>query len=429
MDNNRKTAYYILEDIEKDNAYSNLAINRRERQMKPAAPAFVRELVYGVLRYQLQLDYIARCLMDRPGSRLKRSDRIVLRMGLYQLMYMDSVPSYAAVSETVQLARAFCRGREGFINGILRNYQRKKDQITWPDREENPVEFLSRRYSYAAWIVELWISQYGQEDAEAMLAAGNETPRLCIRANRRKATPDQLMERLSGEGYRLEKMEQVPEGFYVEGSGLLSSSAYQEGWFSVQDESSMLAVCAMDPQPGDTVIDVCAAPGGKTLFMAERMEDRGHILAGDLYPARLELLSKQALRLGITSVECRCWDASQTQAELSNTADRVLVDAPCSGLGVVRRKPEIKYKEQNQELGQLPQIQLSILEASSGYVREGGVLVYSTCTVNQEENQQVSKQFLERHREFEISEEKQLLPGIQGTDGFYICKMKRKQLW
>ena len=229
------------------------------------------------------------------------------------------------------------------------------------------------------------------------------------------------------EGFRLTPMETVEEGFFAEGSGLVASDAYREGWFSIQDESSMRAVLALDPQPGDTVIDVCAAPGGKTLFMAERMKNQGTILAGDLYPARLELLETQAKRLGVTIVETRGWDAVKPQKELHNTANRVLVDAPCSGLGVIRRKPEIKYRSEDQERKRLPQIQKAILDAACLYVREGGILVYSTCTVNLEENAQVSEAFLQKHPEFERIEEQQIYPGAQEGDGFYICKMKRKQ--
>ncbi|MBO4992330.1 MAG: 16S rRNA (cytosine(967)-C(5))-methyltransferase RsmB [Firmicutes bacterium] len=426
MDINRKTAYYILEDIEKDGAYSNLAINNRERQMKPSSPAFVRELVYGVLRYQMRLDYIASQLMERKG-RLKRSDKILLRMGLYQLIYMDSVPDYAAVSETVRLAKVFCRGRDSFINGILRAYGRRKDEIVWPDRRKDPVDFLSSGYSCDPWIVRLWLSQYGEERTEEMLAAANDTPRLCIRVNRLKATPEQLRERLEREGFALSPMETVEEGFFAAGSGLVASAAYEEGWFSIQDESSMRAVLAVDPQPGETVIDVCAAPGGKTLFMAERMENRGTILAGDLYPARLTLLEEQAKRLGVTAVRSRAWDASRVQEELVDRADRVLVDAPCSGLGVIRRKPEIKYREEETSRQRLPQIQREILEASCRYVKAGGVLVYSTCTINEEENSQVAGAFLQKHPEFEVVEEQQMYLGRQEGDGFYICKMKRKQ--
>jgi len=425
LDINRKTAYYILEDIERDEAFSNLAINRREQQMKPTSPGFVRELVYGVIRYRMQLDYVAGQLMERRG-RVKRSDRILLRMGLYQLMYMNSVPDYAAVSETVSLAKVYCRGREKFINGILRAYGRRKDDLSWPDGNADPVEFLSIRYSCEPWIIRLWLSQYGRERTEEMLRAANETPRLGIRANGLKTAPSGLQSRLAKEGFSLTPMETVPEGFFAEGRSLLSSQAYEEGWFSVQDESSMKAVLALDPQPGDTVIDICAAPGGKTLFTAERMENRGRILAGDLYSQRLELLQVQAKRLGVKIVECRRWDASQPQKELFGTADRVLADVPCSGLGVIRRKPEIKYRSE-EEMAELPKLQRAILEAAGSYVKEGGVLVYSTCTVNERENRQVTEAFLNEHMEFETVSEQQMYLGRQEGDGFYICKMKRKQ--
>ena len=426
MDINRKTAYLILDDIEKDGAFSNLAINAREKELKPTSPAFVRELVYGVLRYKMQLDHIWSQLMDHKG-RVKRGDKILLRMGLYQLIYMDSVPDYAAVSETVALAKKYCTGRDKFINGILRSYSRRKNEIRWPDKKTDLTEYLSVRYSCERWIVDLWLSQFGAEQTEAMLSASLTTPRLCIRTNRLKTTPEQLKERLEGDGFRLESMSSVEEGFFAEGSGLIGTEAYREGWFTIQDESSMLAVCAMDPQPGETVVDVCAAPGGKTLFMAERMKNQGTIHAGDLYLARLELLEAQAKRLGVTIVDINAWDSTQPRQDFKDQADRVLVDAPCSGLGVIRRKPEIKYREEDMERKKLPQIQRMILEAASSYVKVGGTLVYSTCTVNLEENSFVTEAFLKKHPEFERIEEQQMYPGAQEGDGFYICKMKRKQ--
>ena len=425
MDIDRKTAYFVLFDIEKDGAFSNLALNQREKEFNPVSPAFVRELVYGVLRYKYQLDHIWGQLMDHKG-RVKRADKILLRMGLYQLMYMDSVPDYAAVSETVALAKKYCTGRDKFINGILRAYSRRKNEITWPDTKKDTLQYLSVRYSCEPWIIRLWMDQFGAEKTEQMLAASLTTPKLCIRTNRLKTTPQQLQQRLELNDFDVEPMRTVEEGFYVEGSGLVSSVAYKDGWFSIQDESSMLAVCAVDPQPGDVVIDVCAAPGGKTLFMAERMRNQGKILAGDLYPARLELLEAQAKRLGVEIVEINGWDATKARKDLFQTADRVLVDAPCSGLGVIRRKPEIKYREEDPEREQLPKIQRTILEAASTYVKAGGTLVYSTCTVNLDENARIVEAFLKSHPEYERVEEQQMFPGEQEGDGFYICEMKRK---
>lgn len=426
VDMDRKTAYDILKDIDETGAYSNLKLNRCEEARQLKSPAFVRELVYGVLRWQLQLDYILKQLLDRPESRLKRRERILLRMGLYQLRYMDSVPEYAAVNETMRLSKELCRGREGFINGVLRAYGRKEAQILWPDRNQSPVEYLSIVHSCEPWIAQMWCSQYGFAQAERMLAASNRTPQLCIRANGLKTTAQALCNSLSADGFALSEIASVPEGFRVRGSGLTKTEAYRNGWCSIQDESSMLAVCALNPQPGQTVIDVCAAPGGKTLFAAERMKNQGRIVAGDLYPARLSLLQQQALRLGVSIVECCAWDATQEKEALRQSADCVLVDAPCSGLGVLRRKPEIKYKRESQELRQLPQIQFDILRTSALYVKPGGTMVYSTCTVNREENQEVVRRFLESCGEFQTVQEKQIFPGDQEGDGFYICKMKRK---
>ena len=424
MDINRRVAYLALMDVETKKAYSNLALNHHVLIHKPGSPAFVRELAYGVLENKMLLDHYIDQLVKTGAASLKASDRTLLRMGIYQLGYMDSVPEYAAVNESVILAKKYCRGRSGFINGVLRGYLAKKDELTLPDPAEDMVKYLSVKYSYAPWIVELWLEEYGADFVEELLAAGNETPENTIRLNWMKTRKQDLIEKLEDRGFIVEEGRLCQNALYVKGSGLLESGLYKEGLFSVQDESSMLVSEKLDPKHGDTVMDLCAAPGGKTMAIAERMNNTGRIIASDIYRRKLDLIDREAERLGMKNIETRAWDATRVDPDMIGKADRVLVDAPCSGLGVVRRKPEIKYKEKTQEMDLLPRKQLDILTTASKYVKTGGTLLYSTCTINPYENQRVVDDFLKKHKTFEVDEMLQLLPNKDGTDGFFICVMK-----
>ena len=428
MDNNRKTAYQTILDVESKKAYSNIALNHKIAMNKPGNPAFVRELVYGVLERKITLDYYIDQLLKEGIDSLKAPEINILRMGIYQLGYMDSVPEYAAISESVELAKKYCKGRAGLVNGVLREYQNKKIYLTLPARDEDEVRFLSVKYSYAPWIIELWLKYYDKAFVEKLLEAGNETPPLTIRSNWLKIRKDDLKKVLNERGFEAEDGKLCQNALNVKGSKLLESEMYSYGLFTPQDESSMLVSEKIGVKQGDFVMDVCAAPGGKTTAIAERMNNTGRIIASDVYRRKLDLVDKEAKRLGITNIETRSWDATRVDSTLVKKADRVLVDAPCSGLGVIRRKPEIKYKEYTNEMMLLPKKQYAILSASSSYVKPGGTLVYSTCTINPEENEKLVEEFLKRNRDFEKVERILLLPNLNGTDGFFICVMKRQDL-
>ncbi|MCR5134352.1 MAG: 16S rRNA (cytosine(967)-C(5))-methyltransferase RsmB [Clostridiales bacterium] len=426
MDANRKTAYHTLLDMETKKAYSNLALNHHILINKPDDPAFVRELVYGVLENKMLLDHYLDQLIEKGIKSVRHQDLTILRMGLYQLAYMDSVPDYAAVNESVSLAKRYARGRGGFINGVLRGYLKKKDSLTLPDRDEDLVAYLSVKYSYAPWIVRLWLDEYDDPSfVESLLSSGDEAPPFTIRLNWLKIMKKDLIQVLEERGYTVTEGRYSANALHIKGSGLLESDLYANGLFSVQDEASQMVAEVLDPQQGNTVVDVCAAPGGKTMAIAERMNNRGRIVAQDIYKRKIALIEHEAARLGVRIVETRTWDSTRVDSSLVGKADRVLVDAPCSGLGVVRRKPEIKYKSYNEEMAMLPQKQQAILEAASKYVNAGGVLVYSTCTINPRENEEVVSSFLRSHPNFMVEETKQLLPHVNGTDGFFICKMRK----
>ncbi|NBH62117.1 16S rRNA (cytosine(967)-C(5))-methyltransferase RsmB [Anaerotruncus sp. 80] len=427
MDCNRKTAYSVLFEIEKNQAYSNLELNRQIGLQNPDNPAFVRELVYGVLENRIYLDYLLAHLIPKGLSGIKKQVLTLLRMGLYQLIFMESVPPYAAIGETVKLAKKLAPGRDGFINGVLRGYQKKGADIKLPDSKKDLISYLSVRYSYAPWIVELLLSQYGMQKAEQILKAGNDRPKLSIRVNMTRTDRKSLAEQLTEKGFVIEEAALSERVLFVSGSGLLETKAYEQGLFSVQDEASVLAAEAVNPLPGQTVLDICAAPGGKSLAMAEMMGNKGVVKAFDIYGHKLTLISQQAQRLGLSNIITEESDGCVLREDLRDSSDCVLVDGPCSGLGVIRRKPEIKYKELADEGRELSEKQLRILLTASCYVKEGGILVYSTCTVNRIENTEVVERFLKERSGFTLLFERQYLPDTDETDGFYICKMRKQK--
>ncbi len=425
MDVNRKTAYLALESVESRKAYSNLALNHHISVNRPNSQGFVRELVYGVLENKLTLDYYIDQLLSEGIESLKTPELTIMRMGIYQISYMDSVPEYAAVNESVLLAKWYAKGRAGLVNAVLREYLNKRIQLRLPDRADDEIRYLSIKYSYAPWIIRLWLEHYSVEFVEALLEAGNVTPPMTVRLNWLKVMKKDLIQKLEDQKFTVEQGKLCQNALNVKGRGLLDTEMYKLGMFTPQDESSMLVAEKLDPKHGHLVMDMCAAPGGKTTAIAERMNNTGKIIASDIYRRKLDLIDKEAKRLGITNIETRSWDATRVDSAMLNKADRVLVDAPCSGLGVVRRKPEIKYKNKSTEMELLPKKQLAILSASSSYVKPGGRLVYSTCTVNPYENERVTETFLKRNPAFSQIERTLLLPNTDGTDGFFICVMEK----
>lgn len=428
LDINRKTAFFTLMDVESKKSYSNIALNHHIKLSRPNSPAFVRELTYGVLENKMLLDHIIDQLVPSGIEKVKPQDLVILRMGIYQLRFMDSVPEYAAVNESVALAKKYARGRAGFVNAVLRSYTKSRYSISLPDRTEDEVKYLSVKYSYEPWIVEMWLEQFNVEFVEDLLKAGNATPDTTIRLNWLKVMKKDLVEALTAKGFEVTEGKLCENALHVKGSGLLDTAMYKSGMFSVQDEASILVSEMLEPRHGDVVVDVCAAPGGKTLAVAERMNNTGKIYASDIYKRKLAIIEDEAKRLGIKNIETKTWDATRIDSSMVQKADRVMVDAPCSGLGVVRKKPEIKYKKRTEEMDLLPRKQLEILSASAEYVKPGGILIYSTCTINPYENQRVVASFLKKNNKFKKEEALQLLPNINGTDGFFICKMRKDDI-
>lgn len=409
MDKDRKAAFDILIEIEKNDAFSNLAIKNYLARNEVKNPGFVRELVYGVLENRIYFDKIIDTLAAKGIKGIKDKELTILRMGLYQLQNMD-VPDYAAINESVNLAKKVCYGKDKFINGMLRSFLKRRD-------EDFSGGDLAVKYSFMPWIANLWKEQ-GYE-LEELLKASNTKPKLCLRVNTNRASAEELLEKFDGR-----KSELSPRAILVKGSDILNSEDFLCGKFSVQDETSIVCADIVDPKEGESVLDMCAAPGGKTMAMAESLKG-GDVLAMDIYEHKLALIEDQAKRLGLDNVRTRCQDATKLVEEFIGKFDKVLADVPCSGLGVIRHKPEIKLKEQK-DLDKLYDVQASILLNASKYVKKGGSLVYSTCTINKRENEEQIEKFLENNRDYELEFEKQYLPHVDHTDGFYIAKLIHK---
>lgn len=438
MKNARQLAVRALVKVNETGGYSNLVVDSLldAGALSAQDAAFATALVYGVLERRITLDYVIGRYSKTPLRKLDSQVREILRMSLYQLLYMDSVPDRAAVNEGVKLTRAMGKtSAGGFVNGVLRAFLRDEKQII-PEGARLPrTERLSVEYATPVWLVQMLCDQYGEEDAIGVLAASLGRPPLYLRANTLRTTAGQLAEELSGAALFTEQ--DSPENcLRVARSGDLTRlPAFAEGRFHVQDKASQLCVRALDVHPEQAVLDVCAAPGGKSFTAAQYLENRGRLVSRDIYPARVQLLADGAARLGITCLEASVGDASVYDPDLGGF-DRVLCDVPCSGLGIIRRKPEIKYKNPD-EFAALPDYQYQILCASAGYLKPEGVLVYSTCTLNKAENEQVIERFLREHGDFApcplaaIGLPEQyyttLLPHRGGSDGFFISAVRRVQ--
>lgn len=418
--NVREDALKALYDIEFNGAYSNMAVKNvlsEKKDMSKQDKALFTALVYGVTDKKLTLDYYIRQFSKIRLKKISKYILLILRMGIYQLVFMDKIPQSAAVNESVKLAKRYGHSASaGFVNGVLRSVSGSK--IEYPN-EQN--EYLSVKYSFPLWLCNRWIEEFGFDFTESMMRAFEENKRITLRPNNLKVTAEELIKMLSDEGIKAEISENavVTDGFDIEHSRL-----YREGYFTAQDTAAMMAAEVLAPESGEYVIDMCSAPGGKTTHIAEIMKNKGRISAFDIYEHKAEIIRKNAERLGISIIDVSVWDASVYDEKLKNTADRVLCDVPCSGLGIIGRKPDIKWNRD--EESDITSVQKKILENGAEYLKKGGALVYSTCTVEKSENEDITAAFLNTHKNFEKLYEKTFYPHTDGTDGFYICKMKKQ---
>ncbi len=429
MENARQAAYSLLLKCECSGQYSNIAIDHAlsESRMKDIDKALTSALFYGVIERRITLDYYISKLSSRPLCKIDRETLTAARMGIYQLEFMDKIPPHAAVNETVGLVK---HSSKGFVNALLRSYMRLEEPIALPDKDDI-TKYLSVAYSVNESLAARLVSDLGAEGAEEYLAATLRTPLTTLRVNTLKVTREELASHIDG----ATPTSLSPAGLYA-GGAVREMHGFSDGLFFVQDEASQICVGALGAKQGERVLDVCSCPGSKSFGLAIEMENRGEILAFDLHKNKLSLVLSGAERLGIDIIKAEAHDAREPIEELFESADRVLCDVPCSGFGVIAKKPELRYKDPV-ESERLPEIQLAILENCSRYLKRGGTLVYSTCTVLSEENENNVRRFLDNDPDFELcpfeyggfvceSGMATLLPNTHGTDGFFVAKLIRK---
>ncbi len=443
----RELALGILLEVTEQREFCHMALGNvleKYQYLEKQERAFLSRLTHGTLERLLELDYIINRFSKVKTGKMKPVIRNILRLSVYQLKYMDSVPDAAVCNEAVKLARKKgFSGLAGFVNGVLRSIARGLGDVEYP-KETREKEYLSVCYSMPEWIVEKWLEEYGRQTAESMLKAfflGEDTT---IRVHRDRISQEELKERLEKEGVEVRPVEGFPGALTIRRYDTLNRiKAFKEGLFSVQDVSSMLAVEAAEVKEGSFCLDVCASPGGKALYLAEKLKGTGLVEARDLTDYKLKFIEENIARGGWKNVRCHRQDARVSDETLVEQADVVLADLPCSGLGVLGKKPDIRYRASRESLAELAGLQREILGVVWRYVRPGGVLIYSTCTINREENQENAAWFLDTFpfeaeplpgifRGFTDEESIrrgmcQLLPGRLGNDGFFIAKFRRKR--
>ncbi len=435
--NIRELVLEILMQVTKEGEYSHLVIRsvlEKYQYLEKQERAFLTRVSEGTLEHMIELDYVINQFSKVKVNKMKPVIRNIMRMSVYQLKYMDSVPASAACNEAVKLAkRKGFSSLSGFVNGVLRNIARNLDQITYPKEEEDPVQFLSVCYSMPEWIVTKWIRDYGMEQTKETLSAFLTDAPIMIRTNCTKISPDALEERLKSEHVTVKKVtledaKELDYAFLISDFDYLNAlPSFQEGLFYVQDISSMMVAEYVDPKEGDVVVDVCAAPGGKSIHIAEKLNGTGMVFARDLTEYKVSLIEENIARHQLANIKAQQQDALVLDESMVGKADIVVADLPCSGLGVMRKKTDIKYKMDEAKQKDLEKLQREMLAVVQKYVRAGGTLLYSTCTINRGENEENAAWFLKEYPEFELVKSKQFFPKKEYGDGFFLAKFIRKK--
>ncbi len=448
----RELVLGILLEVTRDGEYSHIALRNvlnKYQYLDKKERAFITRVTEGTLEHMIELDYIINQFSKVKVNKMKPVIRNILRSAVYQLKYMDSVPNSAACNEAVKLAtKKGFSNLKGFVNGVLRNIERNLETITYPE-ETNLIEYLHVKYSMPEWILEQWLSKYDRKTVETMLADFQKEKPTTIRCNLNQMSKEQLMEELKAEGVKAEEHPYLPYALQISGYDYLADlKAFQQGAFHVQDISSMLVSHMAEPKEGDFCIDVCAAPGGKALHMAELLKGTGNVEARDLTDYKVNLIQDNIMRSGMNNIEAVRWDATVLDEASVEKADIVIADLPCSGLGVLGKKTDLKYKMTEQTQGELVKLQREILSTVKQYVKPGGTLVYSTCTIHEAENMGNVEWFLDGNPDYELTTIQdrlcdelrlegaaaktvvregclQLLPGVHESDGFFIAKFKK----
>lgn len=434
--NTREIAVKLLRSYEENDSYVNLSLNNPlVSALSEEDRSFVTALLFTTVERRITLDYYISALAKRPVAEISPKALALLRIGLCQLLYMEGIPAYAAVSETVALAKG--QGERGFVNGILRAAQRQRDALPLPPREKNLARFFSVAYSVPLPLSKYVLSLLGEGEAEALLRSFLSHPPLTLAVNTLRISRETFMELLREGGIEAEKTAYSPYGVKIfTPIPVAKLPGFSEGLFFVQDEASQLSSLALAPMPGARVIDVCAAPGGKSMLCGVQMQNEGEIVSLDLHESKLSLIRENAARLGLSVLCADAQDATAARAEYKGGFTHVMCDVPCSGLGVLWKKPDLRYRAMEGR-DALPVLQAKILSESATYVAPGGTLVYSTCTLRAEENSAVVREFLTTHPEFslvpfafgDLSADAGMLttyPHVHGMDGFFIAKLCRR---
>jgi 16S rRNA (cytosine967-C5)-methyltransferase len=416
----RGTAVKILNRVERSDSYLDKLLDAelKSTDLNDLDKGLLAEIVHGVLRWQSKLDWVLNGFSHGNFAKAEINVKNTLRVALYQILFLERVPHAAAVNEGVEFIKRI-RGDKpaGLVNGVLRNIIRSIDGIRYPDPREDQLQYLAVYYAHPQWMVKRWVDRFGLEETERLLMANNERPGLSLRINRLKTDPDSFRKQL--EAQQIPYTASVHLSHFVKVRSLSKigqMDLFRNGMFTIQDESAALPCLLLDPRPGQRVIDLCAAPGGKTTNIAEVMENKGEIIALDKYEAKLSLIRSACERLGLHNITLRVGDAAVCEEP---PADRVLLDAPCSGLGTLAKKPDIKWKRDVVDIRRLAPLQRELMEHAATLVKPGGVLVYSTCTIESEENQEVVQSFLAAHPEFALDPASRFVrPEVVSPEGF-----------
>lgn len=434
----REEALRSLVRCEKEGRYSNIELSGTlsRTEMSPADRGLYTRLVYGVIEKKLTLDYLIGCWSDRPVASLDLTVKNLLRMGVAQILYFDRVPDHAAVDESVELAKKVCKSASGFVNAVLRRAVREKGSAGTLLPAGEGADALSVRYSFPRWMCEKFLAECGEARTEALLRAFDEVPPMTLRVNTLRTTREALLSELENAGIEAAPTPYSPHGIRLR-AAVSDLAPLREGECFVQDEASQLCVLALGAKPGERILDCCACPGGKSFGIAMEMENEGELLSCDLHANKLSLVRSGAGRLGISIVETAAKDGGVRDEALVGRFDRILCDLPCSGLGVMAKKPDLRYKKE-EDVSRLPAIQLRILQNVADYLRPGGRMVFSTCTISKAENESVLRAFLAGRSDFALVPAEAgalplpegfltLYPDTHGTDGFFISVLERKE--
>ena len=442
----RSFAFFALKDIYQKKAYTDFALNRilksgeKSTEISQINRNFICELVYGIVRRQRTLDTLIDLLGKKKAAQQPPDLRIILHLGLYQLRYLDRIPASAAVNTSVELTKSFGLSRlSGVVNGLLRSYIRQSESTDPLQLPEAKISKLGIQHSFPDWIVANWLEQLPIEEVAQLLGWFNQSPKVDLRVNTLKTTVADVRQAFKTVGIRAEVIPGLPQGLRLEGTGDITKlPGYKEGWWLIQDSSAQLVSHLLDPQPGETIIDACAAPGGKTTHIAELMGDNGRIIACDRSPKRLNKVRENAARLKLTSIEIEPGDSCE-RGEFVNFADKVLLDAPCSGLGTLHKRPDIRWRDTDQSILKLYKLQQTLLKKTATWIKPKGVLVYATCTLNILENEKVIQSFLDEHPNWSIQSPKDVItkswsttegwikvfPHRHNMDGFFMVRLER----